>query len=902
MRILKKLFFYATLIGVLLLSILVAFSFLYQNEIIQGFTQELNKQLKAPIHTSKIEFSLLENFPQGTVTLYNVAGMEASTYSSSADTLFKLEKFSFHFDVIQLWNSNFELQNVTAINGFCHLKVNKSGKANYDIVEATSSDTSTFLVALNKVKFKQVDFLYHDKTTRHKYHFFLESVTAKGLLSNSQVNVALFGSTKVTHLVIDNTSYIDGERATLDVGVEIDTEHGAFQVSRGFVTLRKKYKFDVKGKNSANGYDFTFKGVNLELEKIRELVPEKYMPLSRQYYFSGNAQVSVFLQKKRKQVNPKIEVVFDVKNGSFTNAKNDQNLEIPVLKGSLDMGRYANVVSASLHIKELNVLLNEGKVHGSVQLKNFKHPNYRIELGGQADLKKLSDVFAFDDFKMEGIANFNLDVNGALATLDSVSVSDIQKIRGKAKLDLNQVKLQIVQLPLIEVDSGSLLVDQQKAKLSGLMGRVDGAACRGWVWADNWLNYTMNPTNDLRIAGNVDLAFLKLANWQPAADSAATETPFAFAKHVYVDAVAKVQTLEIANNTLSNVAANIQLTPTQLGIQNIQAAVFDGRLAGDFYMGVYGKYIAYESNCSVASVNVTEILNTYHNFGQKIVTSKHLEGDLSFVGKVRFKSDRYMRINESSLFVDGDVVMVNGIIHENKLLTNIPKEIESDKILSIFINLSEFEKRLHHIKFDTVQNHITIANSVLTIPDMDIRSSALDINIRGTHSFANEMDYYMVFNLNEVLSKRKLDTDEYGFIEDDKLGRRLVYLHVFTVKDDIKVEVDKLGKKHRANKSLFGGGLNEAKGVLKQELGLFKGDTAVKKEVIPEPEFDYEVDFGEFDTAVSSSAESPKNDSLQKTQEEKSSVKKTGLKPKKKKTKEKEKKEFEEWEFDDDDY
>lgn len=78
MRIIKKLIIYATLIGVLLLSILVAFSFLYQDQIIAGFTKELNRYLKAPIIPAKMEFSLIENFPQGTVTLHNVVGMEAS--------------------------------------------------------------------------------------------------------------------------------------------------------------------------------------------------------------------------------------------------------------------------------------------------------------------------------------------------------------------------------------------------------------------------------------------------------------------------------------------------------------------------------------------------------------------------------------------------------------------------------------------------------------------------------------------------------------------------------------------------------------------------------------------------------------------------------------------------------
>jgi uncharacterized protein involved in outer membrane biogenesis len=398
----------------------------------------------------------------------------------------------------------------------------------------------------------------------------------------------------------------------------------------------------------------------------------------------------------------------------------------------------------------------------------------------------------------------------------------------------------------------------------------------------------------------VDLAYLNLPNWQSGSDTLGDEKPFSFTPHIYVDATARVNQLTVANTQLSKVATNVKLTPTQLKLKNIKAQAYDGALTGDFRMTVYSKYIGYQSSCAVSSVDVTQILKAYNNFGQKVVTSKHLEGDLSFVGDIRFKSDRNLTINEASLVVDGDVVLVNGIIHENKLLTDIPKEIESDKIIALFINLSEFEKRLHHIKFDTIQNHLTIANSTLTIPHMDIRSSAIGISVEGTHTFSNELDYYMTFNLNEVLSKRKLDTDEYGFIEDDKLGRRLVYLHVYTYKGEIQVEVDKLGKKKRANKSNVNTEVNKAKGVLKQEVGLFKSDTTVKEVEVPEPEFEYEVDFGEFDT-TGTATEKPKA-TKQDTTEKKGGIKLPGLKPKKKKTKEQQKQEFEEWEFDDDDY
>jgi hypothetical protein len=181
---------------------------------------------------------------------------------------------------------------------------------------------------------------------------------------------------------------------------------------------------------------------------------------------------------------------------------------------------------------------------------------------------------------------------------------------------------------------------------------------------------------------------------------------------------------------------------------------------------------------------------------------------------------------------------------------------------------------------------------VVRIPRMVIKSSALNIAVQGTHTFDNEMDYYMNFDLNSVLGKKEPIKDAYGFIEDDEKGNRNMYVHVYTKKGKMVVDVDKFGSKKLINVN-DSEEMNVAKSLLKEEFGLFKNDTTV---VIPEKEevFEYDIDLGEFSDSTIQKIDSTLLDTIKSD----TGVFRKILKKKKKKKKDN----FEEWNVEEEDF
>lgn len=113
---------------------------------------------------------------------------------------------------------------------------------------------------------------------------------------------------------------------------------------------------------------------------------------------------------------------------------------------------------------------------------------------------------------------------------------------------------------------------------------------------------------------------------------------------------------------------------------------------------------------------------------------------------------------------------------------------------------------------------------------MLIKSSAMNIDFSGWHSFKNEIDYHFSFLLSEVFTKgekkRKEQNKEFGEEENDGIGKVLYYTMTGTVdnpifKKDYKTQKEKRKEEVKKEKQ-------NLKQILKDEFGWFKKDTTLK--------------------------------------------------------------------------
>jgi hypothetical protein len=159
-------------------------------------------------------------------------------------------------------------------------------------------------------------------------------------------------------------------------------------------------------------------------------------------------------------------------------------------------------------------------------------------------------------------------------------------------------------------------------------------------------------------------------------------------------------------------------------------------------------------------------------------------------------------------------------------------------------NINSFEKKLLDLKFDQLTNTLIIKNGVITIPQMSISSSALDIEVSGQHTFNNVIDYRFGFRLRDIKEK---ETSEFGQIIDDGTGLK-VFVRMYGTMDNPIVEWDNASRKEQAKENRAQE-KETVRSMFKSEFGLFKNDSTVK-EFIPNklPKEELIIDFNAKDT------------------------------------------------------
>jgi hypothetical protein len=146
---------------------------------------------------------------------------------------------------------------------------------------------------------------------------------------------------------------------------------------------------------------------------------------------------------------------------------------------------------------------------------------------------------------------------------------------------------------------------------------------------------------------------------------------------------------------------------------------------------------------------------------------------------------------------------------------------------------------LKRIKFSTLQSNIEINNRTITIPKTAIKNSALNLDLSGTHTFDNEIDYHIQLLISELLAKkRQKKDDEFGPVEKDS-NKRSAFISMTGTVDNPIIKYDRMGLKQKIKEDLKQE-KQTIKTLLKTEFGLFKKDSSLRSPKKEETTFEIE--------------------------------------------------------------
>jgi len=829
MRIIKKIMIFLLVFLLFILGAGVILSSVFKDEITGLLIRELNKKIVTKIEVEEVKFSLLRKFPNASIELRQVlihppaAFYQENKQDPGYDTLLFAKHLFLEFNAKDIIHKEFRIKRIHADRGSLYLTVNRDGMPNYQFwMTNAEGATDTMNINLQNLKFSNLQFQVVNRVSDFRFAGFAESIRLKGDFASRNFQLQAVANPFVQHLSLHGIQYITDRVCRIDLEMSVDgmqytIEKGNIEVSgmpfvtNGSFTTGESRKINLM----VNGED-------LNLTSIIKLLPATHRERFSNYAMTGNLDFEVALTGNYGIKGPPLIVAHGYLDGaSLTPIKG--NIKVDKLKLS---GYYSNGVkrtpsSTNLKIDEFSCTIGSNELSGSFTIQNFEHPELELLITGSVDLSEIHHFVQTDSIEfMTGSVRTNLRLQGPLRNYKQITRQDIQNMNPVGQAVLRNAGIKMKNDPKIFTEvNGTFMfgkhiwVDDLDMKFNGnrltLQGRLGNA-----------IPYLLTGEKPLLIDADVTAEeFILdrfLSNAGNRTDSLNSRSGINFPENLQMNLRLNIADYYHKQFHAQNLSGVLSYQPGIIALQSIVFDTMEGHVSGDGMMAKApdGTYpVRIQSN--INGLDIQKLFTTFNNFGQEYIVDENLKGSAS--GEIDFSAtwDRNVTVDKQSIVAESHVIITRGELVNFEPMMGLSKFIEVEE--------------LQHIHFSELENEILIKDEKITIPQMEIQSSALDITLSGVHDFENNISYKTKVLLSEILFRkakdRKQENEEFGVVEDDGLGKTSLYLTITGKPGDIKIAYDRKGVKQVISESI-----QEERKVLRQmlkeEFGWFKKDTA----------------------------------------------------------------------------
>ncbi|HIC32444.1 MAG TPA: AsmA family protein, partial [Flavobacteriaceae bacterium] len=241
----------------ILLLLLIASPFIFQNQIKDLVKNFINNNVNAKVEFNDVNLSFIRSFPQANVTLDNLVITNFEPFKN--DTLASVKQLSLDMSVKELFKTASEdpiiINSINVDDALINLKTNKDGQVNWDIAKEntnnTSSDASTndgFAFDIENYSINNSAFNYIDESSNTLIKVTNINHSGNGIFSGDTSELDTKTEANVT-FSLDSTEYLSNNLIKLDALIDLDIPNQTytFKDNKGFVNdLPLQFKGYVK--------------------------------------------------------------------------------------------------------------------------------------------------------------------------------------------------------------------------------------------------------------------------------------------------------------------------------------------------------------------------------------------------------------------------------------------------------------------------------------------------------------------------------------------------------------------------------------------------------------------------------------------------------------------------------
>ncbi len=744
----KKLLKIISVSLLLVLVLLVATPFLFQNQIKNAVKTFLNNNVNAKVDFDDVSLSLLSSFPQANVKVDNLIIINHKPFEG--ETFATAKSISFDMSVKELFKKADDgpivVNSIEIDEALLTIKTDKFGNNNYDITKETENTTTTndsinnFKLDIEDYAINNSALTYFDETSNTIINVTELNHSGKGTFSTelSEMNTTSEANLNIS---IDSTKYLNNNPIKLDALIDLDLNDNkyTFKENKGFIN-QLPIEFDgfVKLHEEGQEINITFKNTGSSFKNFLAVMPQEYSKDLEDVTTTGNFEVDGLIKGLVSDTTiPNLDIKIVSNNASFkypnlpksvdgisinANIKNDTGksedtyVKINDLKFRIDQ----DVFKSSATIKNLTKnMLVDANIDGTLNLANITKA-YPIELENELSgiLKgNLHTIFDMNDIQTN--AYEHTKNNGNVTVTDFIfSSDDVVNPINISKANI-QFRPGIVSLQSFDAKTG-----KSDIKATGTIHNILGFLLRDKKLQGNFdVNSHAIVISDFMVEGG--------------SESTENETTESLKIPAFLDCTINVdaKTVLYDNLTLNDVKGTMMIKDEKATLRNMSSSIFDGNLTINGTVNTQPETPTFNMDLGVDSFDISKSFNGLELLQNLAPIAKALQGKLNSAISLsgNLTKDFTPKLNS----ISGNAIA--------ELLTSKiePKNAVVFDKLKGALSFVDFDK----LDLKDLKTKLNFENGKVNVKPFNLKYEDINITVSGSHSFDKTMSYSAVFDV-----------------------------------------------------------------------------------------------------------------------------------------------------------
>lgn len=798
--------------------------FLFKDRIIRQFVNEANKRLNTPVKIGKIDISMLSDFP-------NLAIVFTDVYIEDSHPgnypLLTANRISFNLSPIQVWRGNYSIKGLSVTGSETNLKINAVGKTNFDILKENSGGGGGAVkFELQNVNLTKTIVSYIDQEANQHHVFNSDKLIASIEVMGDLYQIKADGNIITEQIGIGNSIFLTNKNFKVDARVDYDDDKKNVLIKPSNLKIGHS-EFAVNGNyvyKEKNLIDLKAEGKNTDIQTLLSLLPEDITKKLKQYRSDGDVFFNLTLKGEiSDKKSPFISASFGCTDATLYHPDYKSKITHANLNGSFASPSLTDLASAQLFLKDMEGELNGKSFKANLSIREFNSPYIIFDFKGDLDAASIYNFYPIEDLTdLTGLLTADISFEGKTALLKKKATA--QRVITNGAIGLTNINFTYGKQKIRFRDiNGSLQFNNNDLALSNVGGYFENSDFLLNGFFKNIITFLIFENQPIGIETDLKSNFLDLDQLFSIgfSDEQSEAYQFRISPNLQLNFNCDVKSMKYQRFKPKNIKGDL-LVKNQLAVsRNITMNTLGGQLTVNGIVDAKNpKAIDVISSMKLNGLYVDSIFYVFDNFFQDFIQDKHLKGQAYATVEMEMALNEKLNLIPPTLIADIGVTIKNGELNNFEPMKKLNKYLDDES--------------LSRLRFADLKNDIHIESKTIYIPQMEIKSNATTLQLSGTHTFDQVIDYRVIVPLR---NKNKIDPDEaFGAVEDDGAGKAKLFLKITGTTDKYIISYDK-----EAVKKKIANDLKKEVQELKDAFKL-KGIKKKKELELTDEEFDWEID------------------------------------------------------------